>query len=36
VKEEYGLEESLTEFPTDDEMLACLRDFYDWGSRKET
>jgi hypothetical protein len=36
VKQEDGLEVSVTEFSTDHEMLACLRDFYDWESRKQT
>jgi hypothetical protein len=36
VKEEFGMEESLTNFAVDEEMLTCLRNFYDWESRKET
>jgi hypothetical protein len=36
VREDFGLEESLTEFSTDGEMLTCLRNFYDWESRKGT
>ena len=36
MREDFGLEESLTEFSTDGEMLTCLRNFYDWESRKGT
>jgi hypothetical protein len=36
VKEIYGVEESFTEFGTDDEMIACLRAFYDWDSRQDS
>ncbi len=36
VKEEFGEEQSVTEFAADQEMLACIRQFYDWDSRKET
>ena len=32
----YGVEESLVEFSSDDEMIDCLRQFYDWDSRKGT
>jgi len=27
---------SKTNFATDDEMLDCIRKFYDWDSRKDT
>lgn len=36
VKEEFGMEESLTNFAGDEDMLTCLRNFYDWESRKAT
>jgi hypothetical protein len=36
VKEIFGVEEALNEFGTDEEMVACLRSFYDWDSRQET
>lgn len=36
VREDYGMEESLTVFQTDEELLTCLRNFYDWESRRDT
>jgi hypothetical protein len=30
------MEESLTVFQTDEELLTCLRNFYDWESRRDT
>jgi hypothetical protein len=32
----YGVEESLRVLRTDDEALDCIRDLYDWDSRKES
>ncbi|MBZ5609754.1 MAG: hypothetical protein LAP38_15950 [Acidobacteriia bacterium] len=36
LKEEFGEQESVPEFATDQEMIDCIRQFYDWDSRKES
>jgi hypothetical protein len=36
VREEYGEDPSVTEFASDEQMIECIRRFYDWDSRKET
>ncbi len=36
MRENYGEEPSVTEFASDQEMIDCIRRFYDWDSRKDT
>jgi hypothetical protein len=36
VREDYGDDPNIKEFVTREEMIACIRNFYDWDSRKET
>ena len=36
VKETYGEEQSRKVLSTDEEMLECLRELYDWESRRDT
>ena len=35
-REDWGIEPAFKTFANDDEMIACVREFYDWDSRKDT